>query len=102
MRLARRETFRDAVFLCTMPFWAARIISGSAGGRGAAARGAEPPRLGGAPGGRGLGLIPGSDRLFNLADEGPHPAATRLVDRGALRDLAGHLLGGHGVGHGPS
>src|ERR671921_374281 len=37
MRLARRETFRDAVFLCTMPFWAARIISGSAARRAAAA-----------------------------------------------------------------
>src|SRR5690349_23839502 len=30
MRLVRRDTFREAVFLCTMPFWAARIISGSA------------------------------------------------------------------------
>src|SRR3712207_1502265 len=59
-------------------------------------------RLGSAQGGRGLGLVAGSDGLFNLADEGPHAAATRLVDRGALRDLAGHLLGGHGVGHGPS
>src|SRR3712207_1244895 len=37
MRLARRETFREAVFLCTMPFWAARIISGSAARRAAAA-----------------------------------------------------------------
>lgn len=29
-RLARRETFREAVFLCRTPFWAARTISGSA------------------------------------------------------------------------
>src|SRR3954467_6380295 len=29
-RAARRETFRDALFLCTMPCWAARMISGSA------------------------------------------------------------------------
>jgi len=27
-RAARRETFREAVFLWTMPFWAARMISG--------------------------------------------------------------------------
>src|SRR3712207_9475563 len=35
MRLARRDTFREAVFLCTMPFWAARIISGWAARRAA-------------------------------------------------------------------
>jgi hypothetical protein len=29
-RALRRETFRDAVFLCTMPFCAARITNGSA------------------------------------------------------------------------
>ena len=27
-RLASRETFREAVFLCIIPFWAPRIISG--------------------------------------------------------------------------
>src|SRR5918998_1022774 len=37
MRLARRDTFREAVFACRMPFWAARIISGSAARRAAAA-----------------------------------------------------------------
>src|SRR5687767_11691333 len=64
--------------------------------------GAHHLRLGGAQGGCSLGLVAGSNGLFNLADKSPHAAATRLVDRGALRDLAGHLLGGHGVGHGPS
>src|SRR5689334_9097856 len=37
MRAERRETFREAVFLCTMPFWAARISSGSAARRAATA-----------------------------------------------------------------
>src|SRR5919107_3126297 len=64
--------------------------------------GAHHLRLSRAQGGHSLGLVAGCDRLFDLADEGPHPATTRLVDRGALRDLAGHILGGHGVGHGPS
>ena len=27
-RAARRDTFREAVFLCITPFWAPRIISG--------------------------------------------------------------------------
>ena len=35
IREARRETFREAVFLCTMLFWAARMISGCAARRAA-------------------------------------------------------------------
>src|SRR4051794_32767568 len=37
IREASRDTFREAVFLCTMPFWAARMSSGSAARRASVA-----------------------------------------------------------------
>ena len=40
------------------------------------------------------------DRFLDLANERAHAAAARAIDRGAFRDLAGHLLGRRGVGHG--
>src|SRR4051812_36003814 len=45
MRLARRDTFRDAEFLCTMPFWAARISSGCAARSASAAAPRSPDAI---------------------------------------------------------
>src|SRR5690606_40881192 len=44
-------------------------------------------------------MITGGDGFFNLADEGAHTAAARLVHRGAGFDLAGSILGLGLVGH---
>src|SRR4051795_4654247 len=45
IRMARRDTFREAVFLWTMPFWAARMISGSADRRTCVAFAWSPPAI---------------------------------------------------------
>jgi len=48
-----------------------------------------------------LGAVAGRDCLLDLAYEGPHLGASRLVDLGAAGDLAGGFAGRGGIGHGP-
>lgn len=45
MRCDRRETFREAVFLCTMPFWALRISCGWAALKAASAAALSPAAI---------------------------------------------------------